>query len=134
VTRNLPPATRKLRWASLVTYCALAALGEAAALKPALLFLRSLRSPAVWHVPFGAVFVGLSIAVAALAFWVVVAERPRLAVNAALLAAAAIAVALRSVAPAPQRVRAVEKPAEVPGEGDGGLPVYPHVRARRKPL
>lgn len=126
MTRNLAPPTSKLRWLSLFTYCAVAALGEAAALKPALLFLRS----AAWDVPFGAAFVGLAAAVAALAFCVVAAQRARLAVNAALLGAAAIAVALRSVAPSPQRVSAAEKPAEAAGASDPSLPVYPHLRTK----
>jgi hypothetical protein len=129
VTRNLAPPTRKLRSVSLFTYCAVAAFGEAAALKPALLFL---RSPA-WHVPFGAAFAGLAAVVAALAFWVVAAPRPRLAVNAGLLGAAAVAIALRSVAPAPQRVRAAETPTDATA-ANAGLPLYPNLRSRPRPL
>jgi len=132
VTRNLAPERRPLRWLSILTYCALAALGEAAALKPAVLFLRS-SAGAPWQVPFGAVFVVLSAAVAALAFGVVAAERPRLVVNAAFLAAAAIAVALRSVVPAPRRVRPAELRGEPPA-ADAGVPVYPNLRAKPRPL
>lgn len=130
MTRNLALERGRLRWLSILTYCAVAALGEAAALKPALLFL---RSGAGWQVPFGAVFVALSAAVAALAFWVVAAERPRLVVNAALLGAAAIAIALRSVAPAPKRAQGSEARTE-PSSADAGLPVYPHLRAKPRPL
>jgi hypothetical protein len=124
--RNLAPERRRLRWVSVLTYCALAALGEAAALKPALLFLRSLGG-APWQVPFGAVFAVLSAAVAVLAFVVVAAQRPRLVMNAALLGAAAIAVALRSVAPSPHRSPAREARSE---PADAGLPVYPHLLAK----
>ena len=127
MTRNLAP--RKLRSVSLFTYCAVAAFGEAAALKPALLLL---RSPA-WHVPFGAAFAGLAAVVAALAFWVVTAERPRLAVNAGILGAVAVAIALRSVAPVPQRVRSPEKPVEA-SAADAGFPAYPHLRRQPTPF
>jgi hypothetical protein len=98
---------RVLRALSLLVYAGIAALGEALAARPALLFLRGLGIFSVvlpCRVPFGAVQFILAQGIAVCAVWLAsraaLGRPPRLALHAALLALLALAAGVRSQAAA----------------------------------